>query len=526
MNLFGKKNIKNDVTSTNLGDVGEVNRGGVHKAYIPDFLYKPPFGYPRKQNVLLFREFAKNPYVYSVIKTLCDEVASTDYDIKPKKDVIMTPKLEELRHKILNFFDNPNSNKESFPSILRAVVKDIYEVDSGVIIKVYNKIGEFVEIYSRDGASFLKNPDIYGYLGNRQAVIEPMDIPNSSPTSNDWQASVNQYSMRYKEIAAYFQYGITSMALPVPFGRDEIIYIMQNPQSNSVYGLSPMQILNNTIKTLINGASYNNDFYENGNMPEGIISLLGGSKDTVRAFSERMRNQIKETNPITGLMRKIGFKIPVVNMETKFTSFQLDPQVMQIIEQQEWFTKLVWASFGVTAEQLGFTENSNKSTGQNQSSVFKRKAVRPLLKMLKYHIDKELIPEFGQEAYDNLCFEWDDYDLDEDKKKHDLLEQQIRMGVKSPEMVAEELQIDVSKLREHNEEKEERELNKYDREQQSNNFYSQKPVEKEDKKKEAVGKKSFESKVEKEFNKAIKLRTKEMIKALDAYKKGSIENIQ
>ena len=455
MKIFGYNiGLKAEGTGGSVGDLSvNENPMGIHKAYIPNYLYKPPFGYPRAENMPLLREFSRNPYVYSIVKTLADEAASTDYDIKYKKGVDPTPDLDKKREAILDFFENPNGNKESFSAILRAVVRDICEVDSGIIIKVYNALGELVEIYARDGASFLKNPDIYGYLGGRKDYVEPMNVNYMEKAQVGQQENViHQYSLAYKETAAYFQYGTTAAALPVPFGKREVIYLMQNPRSESIYGRSPIEILSDIILTLVYGANYNLDFYMNNNMPEGVISILGADKASITGFRERFDKQFRVKDEKTGFWKRIAFRIPVVNQETKFTPFQLDPKVMQIIEQQTWFTKLAWACFGITADEMGFTESSNRATGENQSDVYKRKAVRPLLALIKYHMDQEIISEWGEDAFRSLEFVWDDYDLGEDTQKHQLYQMQINMGIKTPEMVAEEEGINLEELKKYKEE--------------------------------------------------------------------------
>ena len=518
---------KNTETNNETNSEMIINEGsGIHKAYIPEFLYKPPFGYPRKDNVVLMRELAKNPYIYSVVKTLCDEAASTPYDIVPKKDVDMTPELEAKRTEILNFFDNPNSNKESFKQIIRMVVKDVCEVDAGLIVKAYNEFGEFKEIYARDGGSFLLNPDIYGYLGNRTDYVEPIPInyysatPSSGP---DWQATMNAYSLAYKETAAYFQYGVTGMALPVPFGKKEVIYIKQNPQSNNIYGVSPIQILADIITTLVYGSAYNLDFYMNNNMPEGIIQLIGMKKENLKGFQQRMQKQIRVKDPKTGFWRKIGFKVPAVNVEAKFTPFQLDPKVMQIIEQQDWFSRLVWACFGITADEMGFTDKSNKAVSAAQGAVYKRKAVRPILGLLKVHFDKEIITEFGEDLHKSLEFKWDDYDLEEDAKKHSLLEQEIRMGIKTPEMVADELGIDTTVLEASMTKKEEKEMEKFEQQNQLSGFDKEEQFPNKNPDVKAI---KYENDLEKELVTNLKQKSKEIINSIKKLDKSELDKIQ
>ena len=66
--------------------------------------------------------------------------------------------------------------------------------------------------------------------------------------------------------------------------------------------------------------------------------------------------------------------------------------------------------------------------------------------MIAERINQQIIPEFAPNG--ELMFKWDDYDLDEDIKRHQLYALQIQMGIKTAEMVAEEEHIDVNKLME------------------------------------------------------------------------------
>lgn len=532
--------------SRDVGDViingQNIENSGIHKAYIPEFLYKPPFGYPRKENLPLAKNLSQNGYVFSVIKTICDEAVSNKYDIRYKEESEMVGKLDEQRLEILRFFDNPNRNKESFSHILRCFVRDICEVDTGVIVKVFNRYGKLVEMFARDGASFLKNPDPYGYMGYRSDIIIPSNLDMQvDPAGPDWNAAMNQYSLEYKEQAAYFQYGMTGMALPVPFGRREVIFAMQNPRSDSIYGTSPILILATIINSLVFGSNYNLDYYVNNNMPEGILSLVGVSPEEAKAVKQRIEAVSKVYDENLGVERKIGFKVPVTDVEAKFTSLMMDPRVMQILEQQQWFTKLVWACFGVTPDEMGFTENSNKAVSEQQGQVNKRKAVKPILALIKYHIDKEIIAEWGQEVYDNLEFVWDDYDLDEDIKKHTLYQMQISMGIKTPEMVAKEEGIDVEELKESKQDNLERQQelmgNTNDSFNNGNNKDSEDVKDGMRKKEKEMNKddpsiKSFvktdydNTDFEEELVNQIKAKAVAIKKALHNYNKGTLENVR
>ena len=468
LNLFGLKATEpndKDSSQDNFFDVtgrSAKDTSGIFKAYIPEFLYKPPYGYPRKVNTVQLRKLAKNPYIFSVIKTICDEITSIDYDIVVKDDFNDGTDYSKKIKEIKRFFNNPNGNSESFEQIIRQVLTDILEVDSGVLVKVFNNNGEFKQLFARDGSLFLKNPNIYGYMGDKQNFVAPLpdgftgvgvDYNNPNKIAKNF---INKYNLMYREQAAYFQYGWTAGSMPVPFGKREIVYFMQNPRSQTIYGRSPVEILNDIILLLIYGSQANLDFYMNNNMPEGVISLLGAKKEQITAFRKRFDEQFTFKDAL-GNMRKKFFKIPISSTEVSFTPFQLSPKDLEVISQQEWFIKLVWASFGVTAAEMGWTETVSKAVGDTEVKVSKRKAILPLLRLLEYSINNQILIEFFDVEYDEfgdvpLEFKFAPYDYEDDKRVHDILEQEIRMGVKTPKMAALELGIDINELEKSQEE--------------------------------------------------------------------------
>jgi len=333
------------------------NDSGIMKSYIPNFLYKPPFGYPRPFNATLIRKLAKNGYVFSVVQTLADEIASKDWDIVVKEDHEGEVSDEELAN-IRKWFTNPNPENESFSQLLKKMVTDVLEVDAGVWVKVFNRGGEFVSIYSRDGTTFLANPDPFGSIARRSDYVPRNNLFyntfNSLTNAGDKDSlDSKKFNSTFGEAAAWYQYGWTMGAYPVPFGKREIVYVMRNPRTDSLYGRAPLEVLGEVLYTLLYGSSYNLDFYLNNNMPEGIIQLVGANQETIKAFRERFERQFKKKDSFDN-MRKQFFKYPVVNNDAKFTPFQLKPLEMEVIQQQEWFIKLFWACFGITADEMGF----------------------------------------------------------------------------------------------------------------------------------------------------------------------------
>lgn len=474
--MTGKVDL-NPSSTGNGFDVGK-NEQEIFKAFIPWFLYKPPYGFPRTANPLQLRQFAQNPYIFAIKKTLQDEVSSVPYDIVLREEYIEEGATEdkEVKRQMIRFFDNPNGNDESFEYLLRSWVGDVVDIGEFIGVKVFDKAGRFCQLFARDAGTFLKNPDIYGYFGNRTDFVPPVtqyiltgglpanfqeqfhkvDSPEKADKLHESMRS-EHYDAMYRDSAAYFQYGWTAGARPVPFGKREILTGGLTPRTNSIYHISPIEVLYNQILTLIYGSEYNLDFYLNNNLPNGLLTIKGCSQDQASAYRQQMENTYMNQDEF-GNFKKKHFKVPITGYEAVFTQMQMSSKEMEVIEQQKWFTKLLWSVFGVTASEMGFTEDSNKAVDQNQSAVSKRKAIKPFLKMFEYAINTQLMPEFGHPEYE---FKFIDYDIAEDKQKHELWQMQINMGIRTPRQIAvEELGISEEDFDSAEQEKNDKEIEK------------------------------------------------------------------
>jgi len=105
-------NVKDNVKSifftypsyTDSANVSSENEGQMKAFVSNDFLYKPPFGYPRMVDIPNLRALAKTPYVFMVVSTIVDEVASVDWAIQPKPNFEKDDKeLEESGDDLVTF---------------------------------------------------------------------------------------------------------------------------------------------------------------------------------------------------------------------------------------------------------------------------------------------------------------------------------------------------------------------------------------------------------------------------------------
>jgi SPP1 gp7 family putative phage head morphogenesis protein len=381
----------------------------IYKALIPNFLYKPAFGYPLNKDVPEIRRLAKTPFVSMVVNTICDEIASMDWDCKArdgKEDEVP----EEIIEKTKNFFYNPNSNDESLEQILRKGVRDLLEIDAMVVNKIWNLKDEFVGIMVYDGGTFTKNPDIHGAM---------------------------------PEYQAYFQYGWSTGARPIPFDKKEIIYIMRNPRADTIYGQSPVENLLRVVQMLQYGIDSNLEYFTDNMVPKGVFKMPGAIKDDVTAFYQAF-SEIQKKKDEAGNWRKIFYKMPVINTNGEFERISFSNVELDLIAQQQWFSKLVWANFGVTPSEMGFTEDSNRATEIVQSSASKRKSIKPILNLLEYYFDTEIIndlPWIKGKYEDMVLFEFEKFDISSELAQRQVYWGDIDHKLVTPNEIREEMHM-------------------------------------------------------------------------------------
>lgn len=430
-----------------IGTITEQTREGINKSYIPKFLYKPPYGYPRFADVTYIRFLAQTPYVEMCIKTIIAEICGIDWDILPVKGLEDQANDNEIEH-IRSFFRNPNTNNESFEDVfIKMPVRDLLETNTACLNKVFNLKEEMVEIVARDAATFTKNPDIHGMFTNRDDILLPKEIleVNTIMQSRDiFNPLIQITDGAARERAAYFQYGWLAGPAPIPFGKREIVWLQDMVRTDDHYGTSPVQILAKNLQMLLYQIDSELDYFNNNNVPKGVIGLDKADADELNAFKEQWYDQTRTKDEL-GNFRKLMHKVPITNRMPEFARIEFSSAELQIIEKQQWYTKMVWASFGITPTELGYTFDASGVSNQIvQSKVFRKKAIYPLLRILENRYNEDIISEFGYTTtmgknivVNKYCFKFKTFDIDEEKNKYELYDLQIKSGMKTVNEVRE-----------------------------------------------------------------------------------------
>lgn len=341
-----------------------------------------------------------------------DEITSIDWDITPKDGETYGGMKERIK-KAKEFLMYPNKNRESWAIIQRAWLKDILELDAGVLVKVFTRDSydweniepksgapmlkpkgqrQMTEIYARDGASFLYESDKFGFIGG------------------------------------FWQYSYQIPAHPIWFDRQEICYAKRNHRSSSVYGYAPTQAILDLVKSLYYSTIYNKKFFEETAIPDGVLSVLNmdeeGKKNLLGQWTDSFKGQ--------------PHKFAVVNQDIKWLPLTALQRELEFLETQTWYYKLIIAMYGLTPAELGITDDVNKSTSTTQAELSRRKGIRPLLKLMEKYINEEIMPEVDEE----LQFQYIYDDPIEMNKKLANWEMMLNMHIKTPNEIREEMGLE------------------------------------------------------------------------------------
>jgi SPP1 gp7 family putative phage head morphogenesis protein len=351
--------------------------------------------------------------VNSCVNTIVDEISSLEWDIIPTEDFEYAQVEKQI--KFVKFcLNHPNKNKESFTTLLRALLKDILEIDAACFVKVFDidsydfnniepksgapmlkPIGErnMTEIWVRDGASFLKEIDKFGFE------------------------------------EGFWQYSYQIPAHPMWFNRDEIVYCMEHPRSMSCYGYARTQAVLDIVKSLHYSTLWNKRFFEETSIPDGIISVLDTNETGMENFTSYWETTFKAQ----------PHKIAVANSEVKWTPISTTQKELEFLETQKWYFNIVVSAFGLTPTEMGITETANRAVSATQAELVKRKNIRPMLQLLEGYINNGILPEFGVEG---IQFQFIYDDPAEKAARLANWNMELTMGIKTINEVRDELGLE------------------------------------------------------------------------------------
>ena len=328
-----------------------------------------------KSNVRMFRRWSEtSEWVRAAINVRKNQVSSAEWDIVPFDQTKNVDNIR-LKNRIKQLFDVPNANQDSFRSFMEPIIEDICVLDAGVIEKVRNLRQEPAELIAVDGGkikvsavwdgSNVKEPRYYWYA--RQDVV--VGDPDATFTNND------------------------------------MVYIMSNPRTYTVVGLSPLETLKMTVDAELSGSEYNRRQVTSA-APDGMLYLGDEAPpDKVEGFKTYWNAEVAGRGALAFLG---GGKNP------EFINFRNNNRDMQFLEWQTYLVRKIAAVFGLSPQDLGVTFDINRANGEVLDQQTEDRGIRTLLSLIQDYLTREIVwdPAFGGSA-NNLAFRFTRLNLKE-----------------------------------------------------------------------------------------------------------------
>ena len=329
-----------------------------------------------KSNALLYRNWAEHSeWVRTAINIRRGQVAAAEWDIVPYNTD--KPMSDGLREQIKTLFEQPNLRHDSFRSLLEPVVEDILVLDAGCIEKVRSLRGQVVQMYPVDGATIKVNA-----LWDGSDPEEPRYF-----WYPDWQERARMKN-------------------------EDMLYIMSNPRTYSVVGLSPLETLKLAIDAELSGNEYNRRQVLNA-APDGIFDLGEGAKEEdVKRFSSYWSSEVAGKGALAFIGNTKG---------AKFIPFRGSNRDMQFLEWQNYLTRKIAAVFGLAPQDLNLTADVNRSTAEQQDQHTEDRGLRPLMGLIQDYLTREIVWDEGFGGpQNNLAFRFTALNLKESNQKAEI----------------------------------------------------------------------------------------------------------
>jgi hypothetical protein len=223
------------------------------------------------------------------------------------------------------------------------VLEDVLVLDAACIYPWPTRGGDLYGLMPVDAATIAKIPNDQGIL------------PEPPETAYEQQID-----------------GVTVASLTT----EELIYESMNPRPQSLYGLSPTEVVLHTALTMLRRMTYAADEIDSSNVPAFFGEVPSGWTTAQISEWQDYWDAMVENKPHRGVWGP-------AEMNATFP-----PQRQIDIDFDTYLVRLVCAVFEVQPQELGFTMDVNRATGDSQEVITQRRSVRPLAGLIVEAVDQ------------------------------------------------------------------------------------------------------------------------------------------
>lgn len=282
--------------------------------------------------------------------------------------VLKTPTASACINTIIDFAAQVELDVKNIDDTQPAPLADV------AIVRQYLRRPNHQQTGKRFFHSLMRDVMTFGYAG---VEIEP----NTSGGVANLNVIDNQrIRVDYDEHGKVIGYNIINAAGQPTRGSDgthtwqpeEVIWFVRDEQSDRLVGVSRVKMLFalGVLESLI--LTFISNRFTEGNVPYGMLDLGELSNDELQFAIDTWNEQIQKNG-----QHRIIFSNS--RGGAKFFPFGYALKELEAKELLERVRAMIMGILGVTMNELGESQDINKSNGYNLSFVFKKRAIEPLL---------------------------------------------------------------------------------------------------------------------------------------------------
>lgn len=320
-----------------------------------------------------------DPITRICINVIKKAVSQCDWYIEIPEEFKDSQDYKKRQLEIVELFEHLNDNNENLRMLLDRIIEDILVLDAGAIEVVKTLDGKsIVALNSVDGATIRPIYNQYGELGD----------------------------------PAYYQF-IKDKKVAT-FMKDELIYIMANPQNDVNkfgYGLSPIESIILQVQASLEADMFNMKVFAKDNIPPGMMDLGDMSNEEAKKFIATWNATVR------GDTHGLKFVWGGDPKSKRYTPFNTSNKDMQYMEYLDWLSRIKLATYGLTGMDANITQDINRSTGEVQKQISDSRGVQSMKRLIEEIFTRQVIRNLGpDEVYRNLYFKFEEAQSIAEKK--------------------------------------------------------------------------------------------------------------
>ncbi len=321
-----------------------------------------------RRGTATMRRFAEaNVWVRTAINRRKREISKADWKIV-RLDDPKAPPNEKIVKEVRELFTFVNDKRMSLGWLLNILVEDILVLDAGCLEVERNNGGKIVALWPLDGAEIVPDPA--------------------------WEKTYSPRAPRYAQIV--------NGVIRASYLNSELIYMMANPRSNSLVGLSPVEVLFDTIEADLYGSDLEYRMQKES-APPGMLYLGSGvGPEQAQAFREEWDNEISANRDLAILYGGATGYDDKPNAPV-YTPFARSARDEQRREYMKWLATKVAAAFEMDLLAFNLSETVHRSVGETVRSKTDD-ALIGLAEVLADFITREILWEFDPSHTHGFAF--------------------------------------------------------------------------------------------------------------------------